>query len=252
MLLENQVAFVTAAGSGIGAAGAEALAREGALVIVTDKDGAAAAAVAARITSEGNKARALKIDVTNDAELVSAIGGVARDEGRLDILHSHAGVQIEGKLEQVAVADMDLSWSLNVRAHFVAAQAVLAPMRRQGKGSIIITSSNSGVQYDREMIAYATTKHAVLAMTRQMAADYAKENIRFNALCPGFIDTPFNLGFEVQMGGRDKLEEYVRDAIPMGRFGTVDEIADAIVFLASDRSSFMTGHALVVDGGECI
>lgn len=252
MLLENQVAFVTAAGSGIGAAGAEALAREGALVIVTDKDGAAAAAVAARITSEGNKARALKVDVTNDAELVSAIGGVARDEGRLDILHSHAGVQIEGKLEQVAVADMDLSWSLNVRAHFVAAQAVLEPMRRQGKGSIIITSSNSGVQYDREMIAYATTKHAVLAMTRQMAADYAKENIRFNALCPGFIDTPFNLGFEVQMGGREKLEQYVRDAIPMGRFGTVEEIADAIVFLASDRSSFMTGHAFVVDGGECI
>lgn len=252
MLLENQVAFVTAAGSGIGAAGAEALAREGALVIVTDKDGAAAAAVAARITTEGNKARALKIDVTNDAELVSAIGGVARDEGRLDILHSHAGVQIEGKLEQVAVADMDLSWSLNVRAHFVAAQAVLEPMRRQGKGSIIITSSNSGVQYDRGMIAYATTKHAVLAMTRQMAADYAKENIRFNALCPGFIDTPFNLGFEVQMGGREKLEQYVRDAIPMGRFGTVEEIADAIVFLASDRSSFMTGHAFVVDGGECI
>ena len=211
-----------------------------------------AAAVAARITSEGNKARALKIDVTNDAELVSAIGGVARDEGRLDILHSHAGVQIEGKLEQVAVADMDLSWSLNVRAHFVAAQAVLEPMRRQGKGSIIITSSNSGIQYDRGMIAYATTKHAVLAMTRQMAADYAKENIRFNALCPGFIDTPFNLGFEVQMGGRAKLEQYVRDAIPMGRFGTVEEIADAIVFLASDRSSFMTGHAFVVDGGECI
>ncbi len=139
-----------------------------------------------------------------------------------------------------------------MRAHFVAAQAALAPMRAQGGGSVIITSSNSGVQYDREMIAYCTTKHAVLAMTRQMAADYAKENIRFNALCPGFIDTPFNRGFEVQMGGRDKLEDYIATAIPMGRFGTVDEIADSIVFLASDRSSFMTGHALVIDGGECI
>ena len=252
MLLKERVAFVTGAGSGIGAAGAEAMAREGALVVVTDKDGAAAAEVAARIASEGNNAKALEVDVTDDAELVSAIDDVARDEGRLDILHSHAGVQIEGKLEQVAVADMDLSWRLNVRSHFVAAKAALAPMRRQGKGSIIITSSNSGVQYDREMIAYATTKHAVLAMTRQMAADYAKENIRFNALCPGFIDTPFNLGFEIQMGGRDKLEEYIRDAIPMGRFGTVEEIADAIVFLASDKSSFMTGHAFVVDGGECI
>lgn len=252
MQLKDRVAFVTAAGSGIGAAGAESLAREGAFVVVTDKDGAAAASVAARITGAGHRARALKVDVTNDAELVAAIASVARDEGRLDILHSHAGVQIEGKLEQVAVADMDLSWRLNVRSHFVAAQAVLEPMRHQGGGSIIITSSNSGVQYDREMIAYATTKHAVLAMTRQMAADYARENIRFNALCPGFVDTRFNLGFEVQMGGRDKLESYIRDTIPMGRFGTVEEIADAIVFLASDRSSFMTGHALVVDGGECI
>lgn len=77
-----------------------------------------------------------------------------------------------------------------------------------------------------------------------MAADYAKENIRFNALCPGFIDTPFNRGFEVQMGGREKLEEHIAGAIPMGRFGTAEEIADGIVFLASDRSSFMTGHAL--------
>ena len=252
MLLENRVALVTAAGSGIGAAGALALAREGAKVIVTDKNAETARAVAARIEKGGGQARARTLDVTEDEALVEAIRETAQDEGRLDILHSHAGVQVEGKLEQVAVADMDLSWRLNVRSHFVAAKAALEPMRRQGGGSVIITSSNSGVQYDREMIAYATTKHAVLAMTRQMAADYAKEGIRFNALCPGFIDTPFNLGFEVQMGGRDKLEEYIRDAIPMGRFGTVEEIADAIVFLASDRSSFMTGHAFVVDGGECI
>ena len=252
MLLKDRVAFVTGAGSGIGAAGAQALAREGALVIVTDKNGDAAASVVASITDGGGKAKSRELDVTEDDALVSAIEDAERDEGRLDILHSHAGVQIEGKLEQVAVADMDLSWKLNVRSHFVAAQAALAPMRRQGGGSIIITSSNSGVQYDREMIAYATTKHAVLAMTRQMAADYANEGIRFNALCPGFIDTPFNLGFEVQMGGRGKLEDYIRDVIPMGRFGTVEEIADAIVFLASDKSSFMTGHAFVVDGGECI
>jgi NAD(P)-dependent dehydrogenase (short-subunit alcohol dehydrogenase family) len=89
-------------------------------------------------------------------------------------------------------------------------------------------------------------------MTRQMAADYAKHNVRFNALCPGFVDTPFNAGFEVQMGGRKALETYISNNIPMGRWATTDEISDAIVFLASDMSSFMTGHALVVDGGECI
>jgi NAD(P)-dependent dehydrogenase (short-subunit alcohol dehydrogenase family) len=252
MLLENRVAFVTGAASGIGAAGARAMAREGALVVVTDRDGAGAEEVACGIRDAGHRAEAIALDVTDDAALRSAISAVADRYGRLDVLHSHAGIQIEGRLEDVTAGDMDASWRLNVRSHFVAAQAAIAPMRRQGGGSVIVTSSNSGVQYDREMIAYATTKHAVLAMTRQMAADYARENIRFNILCPGFIDTPFNRGFEIQMGGRDKLESYVANAIPMGRFGTVDEIANAIVYLASDQSSFMTGHALVVDGGESI
>jgi NAD(P)-dependent dehydrogenase (short-subunit alcohol dehydrogenase family) len=252
MLLEHRVAFVTGAGSGIGAASAHALAREGAMVVVTDIDGAAAQAVARSIQDAGFSADPMQVDVTDDARLRAAINATSQKHGRLDILFSHAGIQIEGKLEQVNVTDMDASWALNVRAHFVAAQAAIAPIRASGGGSVIITSSNSGVQYDREMIAYATTKHAVLAMTRQMAADYAKENIRFNSLCPGFIDTPFNRGFEIQMGGREKLETYINQEIPMGRFGTVEEIADAVVFLASDRSSFMTGHALVIDGGESI
>lgn len=252
MQLEKRVAFVTGAASGIGAAGAQALAREGAQVVVTDRNGDGAEAVAEAIRARGGKAEAEALDVTDDSALRAAISGAAKRYGRLDILHSHVGIQVEGKLEEVRVEDMDASWALNVRAHFVAAQAALAPMRAQGGGSVIITSSNSGVQYDREMIAYCTTKHAVLAMARQMAADYARENIRFNVLCPGFIDTPFNRGFEVQMGGRDRLEAYIGSAIPMGRFGTVAEIADSIVFLASDRSSFMTGHALVIDGGESI
>jgi NAD(P)-dependent dehydrogenase (short-subunit alcohol dehydrogenase family) len=252
MLLEGKVAFVTGAGSGIGAAGASRMAAEGARVIVTDKNRETAEAVANQINADGYKAEAMTVDVTRDDQLLAAIAETAGRLGRLDILHSHAGIQIEGKLEQVTVADMDASWQLNVRAHFVASKAALEPMRAQGGGSVIITSSNSGVQYDREMIAYATTKHAVLAMTRQMAADYARENIRFNALCPGFIDTPFNRGFEIQMGGREKLEEYIQESIPMGRWGTVEEIADGIVFLASERSSFMTGQAFVIDGGECI
>lgn len=250
--LEGRVAFVTGAGSGIGRAGAEAMAQCGAHVVVTDRDGALAQGTADAITAAGGKATAQGLDVTDTAALEAAIGQAAEQHGRLDILHSHAGIQIEGKLEQVAPGDMDASWNLNVRAHFVAARAAVGPMRKQGGGSIIITASNSGVQYDREMIAYATTKHAAVAMTRQMAADYARDNIRINSLCPGFIDTPFNAGFEVQMGGRAELERYIAETIPMGRWGTTAEIADAIVFLASDMSTFMTGHALVVDGGECI
>ena len=143
---------------------------------------------------------------------------------------------------------MDASWQVNVRAHFVAAQAAMAVMKEQGAGAIIITASNSGVEYDREMIAYATTKHAVIAMTKQIVVAYARYIIRCNALCPGFIDTRFNAGFLAQMGGRAALEDYVARSIPMARFGAPNEIADGIVFLASDRSSFMTGHALIIDG----
>lgn len=250
--LEGRVAFVTGAGSGIGRAGALAMAAEGALVLVTDRDGDRARAVADEISLGGGQAEARTLDVSDDSALKAEIAGAALRHGRLDILHSHAGIQIPGGLEEVTPEDMDRSWQLNVRSHFVAARAAMPVMTAQGKGSIIITSSNSGVQFDREMIAYATTKHAVIAMTRQMAVDYARYNVRCNALCPGFVDTPFNEGFERQMGGRSALEHYVAQNIPMGRWGTPEEIAQGIVFLASDQSAFMTGHALVIDGAECI
>jgi NAD(P)-dependent dehydrogenase (short-subunit alcohol dehydrogenase family) len=251
MLLEGRVAFLTGAGSGIGRAGALALAREGARVTVTDLDGARAAAVAADIIAAGGQAEAMALDAADDAAVSAAIDTVA-GRGRLDILHSHAGVQLPGRLTETSAADMDASWRLNVRAHYVAARAAMPHMQRQRQGSIIITASNSGVQHDRGMIAYCTTKHAVIAMTRQIAADYAADNVRCNALCPGFVDTPFNRGFERQMGGRAALESYVAGSIPLGRWATVDEIAASIVYLASDQSAFMTGHALVIDGGECL
>ncbi len=251
-MLAGRVALITAGGSGIGRAGAIAMAGQGAHVVVSDRNGDLAALVADDIRAAGHKASACALDVTDDAALIAEIDRVVADHGHLDVLHSHAGLQIEGTLEQVTTADMDASWALNVRSHFVAARAAVGHMKACRHGSVIITASNSGIQHDREMIAYATTKHAVIAMVRQMAADYARFNIRFNALCPGFIDTPFNAGFQAQMGGRPALETYIATAIPMARWGTPNEIADAIVFLASDMSSFMTGHALVIDGGESI
>ena len=250
--LEGRVALVTAAGSGIGRAGALAMAAEGARVVVTDLRADLAEETAAAIRAAGGAAEAAGLDARDDAAIRATVAAVVERHGRIDVLHSHAGVQIAGKLEAVSADEMDLAWALNVRAHFVAAQAVLAPMRAQGGGSVIVTASNSGCQYDRGMISYATTKHAAVAMVRQMAADYARENIRFNALCPGFVDTPFNAGFERQMGGRKALEGYVAETIPMGRWASVEEIAEGIVYLASPKSSFVTGLALVIDGGEIL
>lgn len=250
--LAGRVALVTGAGSGIGRAGALALGGAGAHVIVSDLDPARAEDAAQAIRAAGGRAEGVGLDVTDDRALSEAIAGAAERHGRLDILHSHVGIQIPGTLEEATADDMDASWRLNVRSHFLAARAAMAVMRPQGQGSIIVTSSNSGVQYDRGMIAYCTTKHAVIAMVRQIAADYARFGVRCNALCPGFVDTPFNAGFVRQMGGREALDHYVTQLIPMGRFGRAEEIADAILYLASDRSSFMTGHALVIDGAESL
>ena len=250
-MLQGKVALVTGAGSGTGRAGA--MARHGAQVVVTDLDADRAAEVVEDLGREGVQATSTGLDVTDDAAVAAAVAQAVDTYGQIDVLHSHADYQVEGNLEQVPIEGMDLSWRLNVRSHFIIARATVGHMRTQGGGSSSsITASNSGVQYDREMIAYATTKHAVVAMTRQMGAGYAGDNIRFHTLCSGFIDTPFNAGFEKQMGGRDKLEQYVAQTIPMGRWGSTDEVADSILFLASDMSTFMTGHALVIDGGECI
>jgi NAD(P)-dependent dehydrogenase (short-subunit alcohol dehydrogenase family) len=252
MELRGRVALVTGAGSGIGRAGALALAREGAQVVVTDRDAARAAAVAAEIAARGGRAEAQRLDVADDAALTAAIRAAAGRHGRLDILHSHAGVQSAGGLAEATVEDMDTAWRLNVRSHFVACKAAAEVMRPQGRGTLIVTASNSGVQIDRGMIAYCTTKHAAIAMVRQIAADHARAGLRCNALCPGFVDTPFNAGFEAQMGGRAALERYVAETVPMGRWGTAEEIGEAVLYLASDRSAFMTGHALVLDGAESL
>jgi NAD(P)-dependent dehydrogenase (short-subunit alcohol dehydrogenase family) len=228
------------------------MAKEGAHVIVADIGSINAGETVSRILAAGGSAESLVLDVTDDDALEAGIAAVVNRHGRIDILHNHAGAQVAGDLEQVSIEGFDKSWSLNVRAHFMASRFVMPIMKKAGKGVILNTSSSSGVLYDREMIAYTTTKHAVIAMTRQMAGDYAKFGVRVNALCPGWVDTPFNVPFIAQMGGRSAIESYVAEKVPLGRWANVSEIAEPILFLVSDRSSYMTGQILVVDGGETI
>mgnify|MGYP001472183126 CR=1 FL=1 len=252
MILKGRVAVVTGAGSGIARAGAQKLASEGAIVVVADRRADTAAETVQLITAAGGRALPVTTDVTDDGQLARLVDTAIAKYGRIDILHSHAGAQIEGTLESVREGGMDDSWRLNVRAHYQLARLTVPHMRRQGGGSILITSSSSGLIYDAEMIAYATSKHAVVAMVKQIAKDYGKHKIRCNALCPGWVDTPFNDPFIKQMGGRPQLEAYIKTAVPLGRWASVEEVAETILFLASDRSAYITGVALAVDGGESI
>ncbi len=252
MILKDRVAIVTGAGSGIGQGGAMIMAREGAHVVVVDLNAERAQETVDRIEAAGSSGEAAAVDVTDDQAMAALVADIHGRLGRIDILHNHAGVQVEGTLEGVSIDGFDKSWDVNVRAHFIAARLVAPIMRVQKKGVILNTSSSSGIFYDREMIAYTTSKHAVAAMTRQIAADYAQYNIRVNALCPGWVDTPFNEPFIRQMGGRAAIEAYIADKVPMGRWASVEEVAETILFLVSDRSSYITGQAIVVDGGETI
>jgi len=252
MLLAGKVAFVTAAGSGIGRASACILAQNGAHVVATDYQEEAAQETLALIEAAQGKGEAARLDVADEMAVKAHIAAVAKRHGGVHILHNHAGVQIAGVLEHISSDEMRRSYEINVVAQFAACQAVLPHMRAQGGGVILNTASNAGVFLDKGMLAYITTKSAVITMTKQIALDYAADGIRVNALCPGWIDTPFNAPYEAQLGGREALEKVIRDQVPMGRFGRVEEIAQAILFLCSDQSSFITGHALIVDGGECL
>jgi NAD(P)-dependent dehydrogenase (short-subunit alcohol dehydrogenase family) len=252
MILAYRIAIVTGAGSGIGRAGAEIMAREGARVVVADRDAAAGAETVHRIIHAGGHAESVVTDVGDDEALAHLVDHVMRHYGRIDILHNHAGVPVAGTLEEVEPEGLDRSWRLNVRACFMLARFVVPYMRSAGKGVILNTASSPGRRFAEAQIAYATTEQAVIAMTREMAKDYARHGIRVNALCPGWVDTPFNEPFIEQMGGREALARHLAAAVPMGRSATPEEIAESILYLVSDRSSFVTGHALVVDGGESL
>ena len=252
MILKDKVAIVTGAGSGIGRSSAEILARQGASVVVADRNEVTGTETISLIRGNGGTAEFIKTDVSVDADIEAMIDFTVKQFGQIDILHNHAGVQVAGGLETVELKGMDDSYFINTRAQFYAARLAVPYMKKIGKGSIVNTSSNSGCFYDNDMIAYTTSEAATIAMTKQMAVDYAKFNIRVNALCPGWVDTPFNDPYIEQMGGRDAIEKHVAGTIPLGRWATSEEMAESVLYLASDLSSIMTGHALVIDGGESI
>ena len=243
----GQVAVITAAGSGIGAATARRLAGEGAAVVVADLSGTRAEAVASSITASGGRAAAIKMDAS-DPEAVQRMLRLALDTfGRLDVMVNNAGLAEPAPLDEISLESWNRVIAVTLTSVFLGIKHCLPTMRAQGKGVIVNTASISGTAGDYGMSAYNAAKAGVINLTRSAALECARDGIRVNCVCPGGVDTRVT---QVLAGERAAEVRRAMAAVhPLGRMGEADEIANTVLFLASDEASFITGAALVADGG---
>jgi NAD(P)-dependent dehydrogenase (short-subunit alcohol dehydrogenase family) len=240
--LDGKIALVTGAGRGIGRAIALALASAGAEVILNSRTPAELDAVAGDITGRGGRARVLPFDVTDSAAVRAAITGLSR----LDILVNNAGMNRPQPFFEVDETTLDRLIALNVKATFVVAQAAARLIAGGGGGVIVNMSSQMGhVGSERDRTVYVMTKHAVEGLTKAMAVELAPRGVRVVSIAPTFITTPLTEPFFAN----PEFRQWVVDRIPLGRVGTVEEVANAVVFLASPAASLVTGSSLLVDGG---
>ena len=239
--------LVLGCATGIGNAGARLLAARGDRLALGDIDGPGVAALAAELG-----AASFQVDAVDTGDLQVFVDAAAEALGGLDYVWSNVGVQIAGSVEEASAEDFDRSFAINVRAHAIVCGAAVPHLRAAGGGAICITASNSALLSEPKLAPYAVTKAAAVALARQVARDYSGEGIRVNALCPGWIDTPFNTPSWENFGGRERFLEEVPRLVPLGRIGTPQEAAKLACFLLSDDAAYMTGHALVADGGESL
>jgi NAD(P)-dependent dehydrogenase (short-subunit alcohol dehydrogenase family) len=249
MRLEHKVALITGGTSGIGEATAVIFAKEGAKITITGRNEKRGYAVAERIVNDGGKAIFICSDVRKAEECRHAVDETLRVFDRLDILFNNAGVFYPHTILDCTEEEWDLQMDVNLKGTFLMSKAALPHMIEQLRGVIINNSSGWGIAGGDAAVAYCASKGGVVLLTKAMAIDHGRQGIRVNCLCPGDVDTPM-LPEDARMRGL-KWEDYLAGCAnrPLGRIGTTDEIAKAALFLASDDSSFMTGAALVVDGG---
>jgi NAD(P)-dependent dehydrogenase (short-subunit alcohol dehydrogenase family) len=256
MRLKNKIGIVTAAGSGMGRAGAVRFAREGAAVGVVDIDRAGVEAVVAEIAAAGGRAHPIVADLTRDEDSRHIVKETAKTFGGLDFIWNHVGHPGPAAVEGIDMKDFDLAMTLNLRTVLITTEAALPELRTRGGGALLFTASTSGLTGSPFSPVYSAAKHGVVGFVRAMAKRYGREKIRVNAVCPGPIDTPMLRVFvarpdQQSTRGADK-EQLVRQRggqNPLGRTGRPDEVANAALFLLSDEASFVTGAALAVDGG---
>lgn len=247
--LKDRVAMVTGGGSGIGRATALLLAQEGAAVVLVDINAAAGEETAAQISAAGGKSIFLHANVAKAEDCERAVQSAVEQFGRLDVLFNNAGIIRRANVVTTTEEEWDRVMAVNVKSIFLMSKYAVPVMERQGGGSIINTGSGWGLKGGGNAISYCASKGAVVNMTRGMAIDHGPQNIRVNCICPGDTDTPMLRGEANQLG--QPVGEFMEEAAarPLGRYAQPVEIAQAVLWLASDASSYVTGAALVVDGG---
>jgi 2-keto-3-deoxy-L-fuconate dehydrogenase len=240
MKLKDKVAIVTGAASGIGAEVARVFAREGAKVALVDRD---------EIAAPPSGALVFRGDVSNAAFTVATVAEIVKAWGRIDVVLTAAGMSVGKKLADTTEEEWDRVFAVNAKGTFLWLRATLAPMIASGGGSMITVASQIPLSGGRNTASYASSKGAVIALTKSVALDYAADKVRVNALAPGAIDTPFLHRSFARAADSAAARQSSIDRHPMGRLGTVEEVAKAALFLASDDSSFTTGSVLMVEGG---
>lgn len=247
--LTGRIALVTGAGSGIGAAIAEAYAAAGAHVVVTDVKPDAAEAVARQLTSAGRSAEFAALDVSREASAEAVAADVLQRHGRLDVLANNAGIGHVGTLPTTQPADLERLWSVNVLGVFHVTRAFLPSMLARKSGVVVNVASIAGIVAVRDRVAYTTTKFAVVGLTKAIALDHARDGIRCNCICPGRVETPFVTAMIAQYPDPQKARTEMESTQAIGRMARPDEIAAAALYLASDEAGSITGTSLLVDGG---
>ncbi len=243
-MLKGKVAIVTGGASGIGRATAALFAREGANVVVADYEPTGGQDTVKMIQGEGGEAFFVETDVSRPEDVERMVNETVKTYGRLDILFNNAGVGETAKATEASLEHWERVLAINLRGVFLGCKYAIPEMIRNGGGSIINNASILAEVGFSEATAYAASKHGIAGLTQTIAIDYAAQGIRANTVCPGFIRTPM-----VMKGLDEETRGYIAGLHPLGRMGEPEEVAEAVLFLASDRSSFVTGTCLFVDGG---
>lgn len=248
MRLKDKVAIISGGGSGFGEVTARLFAREGAAVMLADINGEAAQSVASSITSEGGQAGWARADVTSSSSVEAMVQAALDQFGRVDILFNSAGIEAFGTVVDTDETAWDRIFAIHVRGAYLCSKYALPAMIEGGRGgSVVNVSSVAGLVGIRNMTAYSAAKGAILSLTRSMAVDFAQYNVRVNCVAPGTTMTP--MGQRLVEGDTPEQLALRMSRYPLNRFGRPEEIANAVLFLASDESSYATGSCLVIDGG---